>query len=82
MMELKDLCLQFFPSTQASTFIEESCGVADIMTSCESLASLCSACMLTLPDLGISGRNRMIAEEMVKTGKVRLLPARPVCVAN
>jgi len=51
MMELKDLCLQFFPSTQASTFIEESCGVADIMTSC------------------ISGRNRMIAEEMVKTGK-------------
>ncbi|CAE6434616.1 unnamed protein product [Rhizoctonia solani] len=51
LLELKDFCLEFFPSTRASTFLEESCGVADIMTSC------------------LSGRNRLIAELMVKTGK-------------
>ncbi|CAE6493381.1 unnamed protein product [Rhizoctonia solani] len=51
LLELKDFCLEFFPSTRASTFLEESCGVADIMTSC------------------LSGRNRLIAEMMVKTGK-------------
>ncbi|KAG9101378.1 glycerol-3-phosphate dehydrogenase [Ceratobasidium sp. 370] len=51
LLELKDFCLEFFPSTRAQTFLEESCGVADIMTSC------------------LSGRNRLIAEQMVKTGK-------------
>lgn len=51
LVELKDFCLEFFPSTRAQTFLEESCGVADIMTSC------------------MSGRNRLIAEQMVKTGK-------------
>ncbi|CAE6522329.1 unnamed protein product [Rhizoctonia solani] len=51
LLELKDFCLEFFPSTRASTFLEESCGVADIMTSC------------------LSGRNRLIADLMVKTGK-------------
>ncbi|KAG8720739.1 glycerol-3-phosphate dehydrogenase [Ceratobasidium sp. 394] len=51
LMEIKDFCLEFFPSTRAETFLEESCGVADIVTSC------------------ISGRNRMVAEEMAKTGK-------------
>lgn len=34
LLELKDFCLEFFPSTRAPTFLEESCGVADIMTSC------------------------------------------------
>ncbi|QRW04842.1 NAD-dependent glycerol-3-phosphate dehydrogenase C-terminus [Ceratobasidium sp. AG-Ba] len=33
LVELKDFCLEFFPSTRAQTFLEESCGVADIMTS-------------------------------------------------
>ncbi|KAG8710476.1 glycerol-3-phosphate dehydrogenase [Ceratobasidium sp. 395] len=51
LMEIKDFCLHFFPSTQADTFLQESCGVADLITSC------------------ISGRNRMIGEEMAKTGK-------------
>ncbi|QRV90746.1 NAD-dependent glycerol-3-phosphate dehydrogenase C-terminus [Ceratobasidium sp. AG-Ba] len=51
LVELKDFCLEFFSSTRAQTFLEESCGVADIMTSC------------------LSGRNRLIAEQMVKTGK-------------
>jgi glycerol-3-phosphate dehydrogenase (NAD+) len=39
LLELKDFCLEFFPSTRASTFLEESCGVADIMTSCVFLHS-------------------------------------------
>ncbi|KAG8729918.1 glycerol-3-phosphate dehydrogenase [Ceratobasidium sp. 428] len=51
LIEIKDFCLHFFPSTQADTFLQESCGVADLITSC------------------ISGRNRMIGEEMAKTGK-------------
>ncbi|QRV90750.1 NAD-dependent glycerol-3-phosphate dehydrogenase C-terminus [Ceratobasidium sp. AG-Ba] len=51
LMEIKDFCLEFFPSTHPDTFLQESCGVADVVTS------------------SISGRNRMIAEEMAKTGK-------------
>ncbi|KAG8896898.1 hypothetical protein FRB99_008583, partial [Tulasnella sp. 403] len=34
MMEIHDFCLEFFPGTKSSTFLQESCGVADIMTSC------------------------------------------------
>ncbi|CAE6425176.1 unnamed protein product [Rhizoctonia solani] len=50
-MEIKDFCVHFFPKVRAETFLEESCGLADILTSC------------------ISGRNRKVAEDMVKTGK-------------
>ncbi|CCO27268.1 glycerol-3-phosphate dehydrogenase (NAD+) [Rhizoctonia solani AG-1 IB] len=50
-MEIKDFCVHFFPKVKSETFLEESCGVADILTSC------------------ISGRNRKVAEDMVKTGK-------------
>ncbi|CAE6444136.1 unnamed protein product [Rhizoctonia solani] len=50
-MEIKDFCVHFFPKVKAETFLEESCGLADILTSC------------------ISGRNRKVAENMVKTGK-------------
>ena len=35
MEEVKDFCLEYFPSTQERTFLEESCGIADIITSCE-----------------------------------------------
>lgn len=35
LVELKDFCMEFFPTSRAQTFLEESCGVADIMTSCE-----------------------------------------------
>lgn len=51
LMELKDFCVMFFPSIKQETFLGESCGIADILTSC------------------ISGRNRRVAEDMVKTGK-------------
>ncbi|KDQ07303.1 hypothetical protein BOTBODRAFT_38921 [Botryobasidium botryosum FD-172 SS1] len=50
-MELHDFCLEFFPSTTSSTFLQESCGFGDIIASC------------------IGGRNRKVAEAMVKTGK-------------
>jgi len=34
MEEVKDFCLEYFPSTLERTFLEESCGIADIITSC------------------------------------------------
>ncbi|KAG8933864.1 glycerol-3-phosphate dehydrogenase [Tulasnella sp. 418] len=34
LMEIHDFCLEFFPTTRSPTFLQESCGVADIMTSC------------------------------------------------
>lgn len=49
--EIKEFCLEYFPTTKATTFMEESCGIADIITS------------------SIGGRNRQIAEAMVKEGK-------------
>ncbi|KIM32384.1 hypothetical protein M408DRAFT_326972 [Serendipita vermifera MAFF 305830] len=51
MNEVKDFCLEYFPTTQAATFLEESCGIADIITS------------------SLGGRNRQVAEAMVKRGK-------------
>jgi NAD-dependent glycerol-3-phosphate dehydrogenase C-terminus len=45
MEEVKDFCLEYFPSTQERTFLEESCGIADIITSCE----LSSTCSLPVP---------------------------------
>lgn len=53
MNEVKDFCLEYFPTTRTATFLEESCGISDIITS------------------SIGGRNRQIAEAMVKQGKVR-----------
>ncbi|PVG03072.1 putative glycerol-3-phosphate dehydrogenase [Serendipita vermifera] len=51
MNEVKDFSLEYFPTTRASTFVEESCGIADIITS------------------SLGGRNRQIAEAMVKQKK-------------
>jgi glycerol-3-phosphate dehydrogenase (NAD+) len=47
--------LLFFPDCKKSTFTEESCGIADVITSCA------------------GGRNRLCAEQFVKTGKVTRL---------
>lgn len=77
MGEVKDFCLEYFPSTLEGTFLEESCGIADIITSCEleHLAHFCHPlqCRLSISPhlrcLGLGGRNRQIAENMVKTGK-------------
>lgn len=51
MNEIKDFSLEYFPTTRAETFLEQSCGIADIITSC------------------LGGRNRKVAEAMVKEGK-------------
>jgi glycerol-3-phosphate dehydrogenase len=34
LVELHDFCREFFPSTKSETFLMESCGIADIITSC------------------------------------------------
>jgi glycerol-3-phosphate dehydrogenase (NAD+) len=49
--------LMFFPDCKKSTFTEESCGIADVITSCA------------------GGRNRLCAEQFVKTGKVHPVEA-------
>jgi len=50
LMEMVKFAEQFNPTSKMSTFLE-SCGVADLVTTC------------------YSGRNRRVAEAMVKTGK-------------
>jgi glycerol-3-phosphate dehydrogenase (NAD+) len=52
-LEMQKFGLMFFPDCKKSTFTEESCGIADVITSCA------------------GGRNRLCAEQFVKTGKVR-----------
>lgn len=51
-LEMQKFGLMFFPDCKKSTFTEESCGIADVITSCA------------------GGRNRLCAEQFVKTGKV------------
>src|SRR5271170_6562451 len=51
-LEMQRFGLMFFPDCKKSTFTEESCGIADVITSCA------------------GGRNRLCAEQFVKTGKV------------
>jgi glycerol-3-phosphate dehydrogenase (NAD+) len=53
-LEMQKFGLMFFPDCKKSTFTEESCGIADVITSCA------------------GGRNRLCAEQFVKTGKVFL----------
>ena len=53
-LEMQRFGLMFFPDCKKSTFTEESCGIADVITSCA------------------GGRNRLCAEQFVKTGKVPL----------
>ena len=35
LMEMKRFCREFFEHTKDETFLEESAGVADVITSCE-----------------------------------------------
>ncbi len=35
-MEMKDFCQEFFKNVKEETFLKESAGVADLITSCKS----------------------------------------------
>jgi glycerol-3-phosphate dehydrogenase (NAD+) len=37
LMEMKHFCQEFFEGVKEETFLEQSAGVADVITSCESL---------------------------------------------
>ena len=50
-LEMQKFGVMFFPDCRPSTFTEESCGIADVITS------------------SAGGRNRLCAEQFVKTGK-------------
>jgi len=70
--EVKDFCLEYFPTTKAATVLEESCGIADIITSSEKEGSAAHIWGTHRCNTGLGGRNRQIAEAMVKQGKVRI----------
>lgn len=43
--DMKNFATEFFPSVSEGTFLAESCGVADVVTSCKSIdVSLSCAC--------------------------------------
>jgi glycerol-3-phosphate dehydrogenase len=63
-LEMQKFGLMFFPDCKKSTFTEESCGIADVITSCA------------------GGRNRLCAEQFVKTGKVCLSRASSDILAH
>jgi glycerol-3-phosphate dehydrogenase (NAD+) len=35
LLEMKQFCLEFFENVKAETFLQESAGVADLVTSCK-----------------------------------------------
>lgn len=35
LMEMKTFCMEFFEGVKEETFLEQSAGVADVITSCE-----------------------------------------------
>jgi hypothetical protein len=64
LVEMKNFCLEFFETSKAETFFQESAGIADLMTSCMSRNPCClsmvSDASITIPGMG--GRNRNCAE--------------------
>lgn len=40
LLETMNFCLEFFPTVKSETFLQESAGVADLITSCKSCAGL------------------------------------------
>jgi glycerol-3-phosphate dehydrogenase (NAD+) len=87
LIEMREFAKEFFEGIKDDTFMQESAGVADLITSCtrcfsppppsvafrrSSFTNLCSFF------LGLGGRNRKCAEAFVKSGKVRdLYPLSP-----
>jgi len=67
LLEMKLFCQEFFEGVKDETFLIQSAGVADVITSCQSQLSW-SGCMLMT---GLGGRNRKVAEAYVTQKKVR-----------
>lgn len=78
LMEMKTFSQEFFKGVKDATFVSESAGVADLITSCQSLyCYVTTQPEFTCTELtGISGRNRKVADAFAKTGKV----SRPICM--
>ena len=67
LLEMKNFCEEFFDDVLPETFLEESAGVADLITSCEWLLHFVAQLMS-----GLGGRNRKVAEAFARQRKVRL----------
>ena len=68
LLETMNFCLEFFPDVRPETFLQESAGVADLITTCESCAHGLG-CGPRADPPGLGGRNRKCAEAYVKTRK-------------
>jgi glycerol-3-phosphate dehydrogenase (NAD+) len=70
-MEMKTFCMEFFEGVKEETFLEQSAGVADVITSCK-LQSACSGglCREQSLQAGLGGRNMKVAAAFVKEKRV------------
>lgn len=76
--EMKAFSKLLFSSVKDSTFFE-SCGVADLITTCCKKANVfllsyffCLSFLVTNFDMAVGGRNRKVAEAFAKNGGKRL----------
>ena len=67
LIEMKNFCLEFFENVKEETFLEESAGIADLITSCELNSSVCRNELML--GSGLGGRNRKCAEAFVTQKK-------------
>lgn len=67
LLEMKNFCQEFFDNVKEETFLEESAGVADLITSCKLPSRLWITSLICI---GLGGRNRKCAEAFVTQKKV------------
>ena len=74
LMEMKHFCQEFFEGVKEETFLEQSAGVADVITSCKLIApALQIACGSRADQAGLGGRNMRVASAFAaQPGKVSL----------
>ena len=58
LIEMKNFCLEFFDNVKVETFLEESAGVADLITSCE-LMQTCRLSKLKSSQVSEGGTERL-----------------------
>jgi len=67
LIEMKHFCQEFFDDVKEETFLQESAGVADLITSCEFNRATCIR--KDADKTGLGGRNRKCAEAFVRQKK-------------
>lgn len=71
LLEMNLFCKEFFEGVKDETFLIESAGVADVITSCKSVPVIIPPVSRIRADsIGLGGRNRKVAEAYVTKKKV------------